>query len=145
MPSSRRPSEPGRARRALNGVAGIELRDGNLQELSNYQYVVLVVDPLAAGLNRDTLLAVLHAENVIARRYFYPGCHQMEPYRSANPEAGASLPVTESLVTRVLCLPTGTSIDSETIQRVGDIIRLAVDHAAEVVERLRETPTAQRV
>ncbi len=43
-----------------------------------------------------TLVRVLHAENVLARRYFYPGCHEMEPYRSYFPHAGLVLPETES-------------------------------------------------
>ena len=51
-------------------------------ERTNYQYIVLEVDELETGLTRDELVQVLIAENVLARRYFYPGCHRMEPYRS---------------------------------------------------------------
>ena len=40
------------------------------------------VDHERAGLSRDQLQRVLWAENIVARRYFYPGCHRMEPYRS---------------------------------------------------------------
>ena len=40
------------------------------------------------------MLAVLHAENVLARRYFYPGCHRMEPYGSEEPGVCERLPVT---------------------------------------------------
>ena len=42
-------------------------------------------------------MKILHAENVIARRYFYPGCHRMEPYKSLFPNAGLVLPETEKI------------------------------------------------
>ena len=38
------------------------------------------------GRVRDDLVAALHAENVLARRYFYPGCHRLEPYRRGRAE-----------------------------------------------------------
>ena len=67
-------------------------------------------------------MKILHAENVRARRYFYPGCHSMEPYRSYYPNAGLLLPETEKLAKRVLCLPTGTAINEEAIKKICEII-----------------------
>ena len=64
---------------------------------------------------------------MIARRYFYPGCHRMEPYRTQYPEAGSRLPVTEWLADRVLLLPTGTAVGREEIGTICRIIRTAVD------------------
>ena len=29
------------------------------------------------------IVAALHAENVLARKYFWPGCHRMQPYRAS--------------------------------------------------------------
>jgi dTDP-4-amino-4,6-dideoxygalactose transaminase len=78
------------------------------------------------------LLQVLHAENVIARRYFYPGCHRMEPYRSYFPHAGYLLPETERLVGRVICLPTGTAVDEGAIRTICRIIRRAVERGPEI-------------
>ena len=72
----------------------------------NWQYVVLQIDRAAAGLDRDTLMAALHAERVMARRYFYPGCHLMAPYRTMFPDVGARLPVTAELTRSILvCRP----------------------------------------
>ena len=62
------------------------------KERNNYQYVVVDVDAESYGMSRDRLVQALHAENVLARRYFYPGCHQMEPYRSYFPHAKLLLP-----------------------------------------------------
>lgn len=118
----------------LEGIRGVDLvtypeDDG---ELSNYQYVVVEVDAARSGLRRDELQAVLHHENVLARRYFHPGCHRMEPYRSLVPEAGRLLPETERLTERVLSLPTGTSIAPEAVHRICEIVRSAVDQGPQV-------------
>jgi dTDP-4-amino-4,6-dideoxygalactose transaminase len=95
----------------------------------NFHYVVLEVPP---GV-RDDLVAVLQAENILARRYFHPGCHRHEPYR---PTAGP-LPVTEALCARVVTLPSGTTMTEDDVTRVCSVIQLAVEHADEVQRRLR--------
>ena len=80
---------------------------------------------------------VLFAENVLARRYFFPGCHHMEPYRSSFPHASACLPETEKLCRRVMVLPNGTSVDESAISRICNIIRKAVSEAEAVRAHLR--------
>ncbi|HEV2852074.1 MAG TPA: aminotransferase class I/II-fold pyridoxal phosphate-dependent enzyme [Thermoanaerobaculia bacterium] len=127
-----------RYRQGLAGVPGVRLLEYDETERNNYQYIVLEVDEASAGLGRDLLQRVLWAENVLARRYFYPGCHRMEPYRSYFPHAGLLLPVTERLVLRVLTLPTGTAVDEDQIAEICGVIRLAVAHGNEIAARLRE-------
>jgi dTDP-4-amino-4,6-dideoxygalactose transaminase len=121
----------------LADLPGITLLRYNTAESNNFQYVVVEVDSDRYGLNRDELVAVLHAENVLARRYFYPGCHGMEPYRSYFPHAGLLLPETERLCRRVLLLPTGTSVDGTSIATIASIIRTAAARAPEVHEAVR--------
>jgi dTDP-4-amino-4,6-dideoxygalactose transaminase len=124
-------------RRELAGIPGLTLMQYDSREQSNYQYLVVEVDADEAGLTRDELVRLLNAERVIARRYFYPGCHRMEPYRSLQPHAGLLLPVTEALTHRVMALPTGTGIDEAQIIRLCHILRSAIDRAPEVARRLR--------
>ena len=103
---------------------------------SNFQYVVVEIDgrwPIA----RDRLLDVLWAENVIARRYFYPGCHRMEPYRTTDPDAARLLPETEKVAARVLVLPTGQTVTEDQIGRLCDIIRLAISNGPAITRRLQ--------
>jgi len=119
-------------REGLQGIPGIELVALDQNERNNYQYVVLEVDAAEAGLSRDELVQVLHAENVLARRYFWPGCHRMEPYRSYFPRAGLLLPETERMVTRTLQLPTGTAVSADDIEAVSAIIRAAAEAAPAV-------------
>jgi dTDP-4-amino-4,6-dideoxygalactose transaminase len=120
----------------LRVVPGVQLIAYDEAERNNYQYVIIEVDESVTGISRDDLVRVLHAENVLARRYFYPGCHEMEPYRSYFPHAGLLLPETEQLTQRVISLPTGMAVGSQEIETICDIIRLAVENSLELVTRL---------
>lgn len=121
----------------LAGIPGVSLFQFTGDDKYNYQYVVLEVDALHSELGRDLLLEALHAENVIARRYFYPGCHRMEPYCSYFPHAGLLLPETESLVQRVLSLPTGTAVSTDDIARICALVRGLRANGSEVAARMR--------
>ncbi len=116
----------------LTDVPGIDLLTYNQTERNNFQYVVLEIDERSLGLSRDDVVALLWAENVLARRYFYPGCHRMEPYRSLFPHAGLLLPETERLTGRVVILPTGTGVTEEEIRVICRILRLAAMNSSEV-------------
>jgi dTDP-4-amino-4,6-dideoxygalactose transaminase len=123
-------------RRELSGIPGISLMAYDENERTNYQYIVLEVDELETGLTRDQFVQVLTAENVLARRYFYPGCHRMEPYRSYFPHAALVLPETEKLSRRVTVLPTGTSVNEQTICQICEIIRTTFSNAPAVRTQL---------
>lgn len=119
----------------LEGIPGITLRKYDEQK-NNYQYIVIDIDENKTGVTRDQLMRIFHAENVRARRYFYPGCHRMEPYRSYYPNANLLLNETEKASERLLCLPTGTAINSDHIKIICQIIRLVVEHGKEFYQRL---------
>ena len=107
----------------LRSAAGVSVINYDPAERNNYQYVVIEVDPDVCRRNRDEIVEALHAENVIARKYFWPGCHRMEPYRSRQPNVGLLLPETERVAAKVIVLPTGQTVDEETVRRVCGIIR----------------------
>ncbi len=121
----------------IPGISIIPLDDG---EKNNFQYVVLEIDEATTHLSRDRFLQILHGENVLARRYFYPGCHRMEPYRSFFPHAGLLLPETERLCRRVLSLPTGPSVQEHDIESICGIIRLLTRQGGEVATRMGQMP-----
>lgn len=112
----------------LADIPGIRLISYPLDRHCNRQYVVAEVDAEVAGIGRDEIIRALWQENIFARRYFYPGCHRMEPYRSEQPHAGQLLPVTQKVASRVLHLPTGTAVGQPEIEVIGDVLRLIVDH-----------------
>jgi dTDP-4-amino-4,6-dideoxygalactose transaminase len=126
-------------RRGLADVPGVTLVSYDELERGNYQYIVCEVDESATGLTRDELVQVLTTEKVLARRYFFPGCHQMEPYRSYFPHAHLVLPETEKLCRRVMLLPTGTAMNEYSVSQVCRIIGTAVAHAPAVKTQLAKT------
>jgi dTDP-4-amino-4,6-dideoxygalactose transaminase len=118
----------------LSAVDGVSVIEYDSRDRNNYQYVVIEVDPAAAGLNRDELIGVLLAENVFARKYFWPGCHRMEPYRSLQPNASLLLPETERVAARVVVLPTGQTVTTEAVETIVDIVASALQNASAVRE-----------
>jgi dTDP-4-amino-4,6-dideoxygalactose transaminase len=104
----------------LAGVPGLRVIDYPEGERSNFHYVPLEIEAAKAGIGRDDLLARLLAENVIARPYFSPPCHQMSAYRGC---AGAGeLEITEQLARRTFALPTGPTVSLDDIRTVCELI-----------------------
>jgi len=123
-------------RQGLCGLPGVRLFPVAEDERRNFQYIVLEVDQEQAVISRDLLVRLLHAENILARRYFYPGCHRMEPYRSQAHHGGLELPATDHVCARVIVLPTGTSVSAGDIESICGVMRLALTHAPEIVRRV---------
>lgn len=115
-------------RKYLAGMPGLRLINYNEAERNNFQYIVVEIDEAVAGISRDHLMQILHRENILARRYFHPGCHQMVPYCSQS----YALPETESLVQRVMTLPTGTAVTITTIRKIADLIKFVLQHSSEI-------------
>lgn len=130
---------------ALAGLPGFKLIDYDPREQNTFQYVVVEIDAQLSPLSRDQLLDVLWSENVRARRYFFPGCHRMAPYRDSHASVPSPLPVTESLAERLLLLPTGTAVQPRDVATIGQLLRAALGNASQVAERLKEIgPIAPR-
>ncbi len=120
----------------LRGIDGIKLIQYDKKERYNYHFIILDVDEAVTGICRDDIVRILHAENILARRYFYPGCHRMEPYRSYFPHSSVLLPNTEEAVKRVMALPTGETIGEAEISHICETIRFIVTNGPEVSEKL---------
>jgi dTDP-4-amino-4,6-dideoxygalactose transaminase len=123
-------------REGLRGLPGVSVIDYDPEERNNYQYIVVEIDAEVAGLDRDDVVEVLHAENILARKYFWPGCHRMEPYRSFQPNAHVLLPHTERVAARIVVLPTGQTLSVGDIGTICGTIRTALGHARPVREAL---------
>jgi dTDP-4-amino-4,6-dideoxygalactose transaminase len=121
-------------KRQLAGVPGIFLMEYDANDRPNYQYIVLEVSESETQIHRDLILQCLHAENVLARRYFYPGCHRMEPYRSYFPNARLLLRSTEEVGKRVLVLPTGSSVTEGDVKKICELIRLIVSNGERLTQ-----------
>lgn len=107
-------------KKGLENIPHIKLLPFNESEKNNYQYIVVEVDE-NSPVSRDQIVEALHAENIRARKYFWPGCHNMKPYKELYPHAGLVLPNTKLVAERVIVLPTGLNMDSESIQTICSI------------------------
>lgn len=112
-------------RELLSGLPSISLLNFDEVERNNYQYIVLEVGE-SCPVSRDYIVEALHAENILARKYFWPGCHNMQPYRDLFPRAGLLLPATRLVADRVIVLPTGPTMSIEMVNEVVSVIRVMV-------------------
>jgi dTDP-4-amino-4,6-dideoxygalactose transaminase len=79
----------------------------------NYSYYPIVFDSEAQLLE---VQKALNAEQIFPRRYFYPSLNKI-PYVD-----GAPMPVSESIASRVLCLPLYAGLEEEDVVRIIEII-----------------------
>ena len=107
-------------KQALAGLPGIAVLDYDPAERNSHHYVVVEVDEECAS-TRDQVLAALNAENILARKYFWPGSHMMQPYRDLFPHAGLMLPQTRAVAERVIVLPNGISLPGNAIDVVAGV------------------------
>lgn len=115
---------------AFRSCPDLALLELDRPETLNCQYIVGALAPAAPPFLRDLLVEVLWAENLLARRYFHPGCHRSAPYAGRTPPA--VLPATEHLCRSVVVFPTGTAIQPDQIQQAADCVRFILDHADEI-------------
>lgn len=108
---------------ALAGVDGLRLIAYDDADTPNYQYVVIELES-PVSVSRDEIVAALHAENILARKYFWPGCHRMKPYRDLYPHASLLLPNTIEVASRAIVLPTGITLTADDIETVARIVAL---------------------
>ena len=111
----------------LADVDGITLRAYDDVERSNYQYIVVEVSD-TFPITRDQIIDVLTAENVLARKYFWPGCHMMSPYKESQPHAGLMLSNTNLVANKIIVLPTGTSVSESAISQICNILEVLSNH-----------------
>lgn len=103
---------------ALAGIDGITLLDYDPAQRNSHHYIVLEVDERFAC-SRDAIIDALHAENILARKYFWPGCHGMLPYRELFPQAAEHLPNTCALGQKIIVLPNTTA----AVEASGDVLK----------------------
>ncbi len=105
----------------LEGITGLQLLPFDPDETNNFQYIVVEVMP-EFPVSRDRIVDVLHAENILARKYFWPGCHNMQPYRSYYPHAGLVLSNTKRVADRVIVLPTGSVVSAADVASICSVL-----------------------
>ena len=118
------------------GLKGLNLHTYDEMEKNNYQYIVIDVDESIVGLSRDDLIKILHLENVKARKYFHPGCHNMEPYVSSIDKNKLNLLNTESLSQRLMVLPAGSSMTIYLVNEIGNLLKNIINQSNAIKNKL---------
>jgi len=116
-------------------IPGLNLVKPAGVSFSNYQYLVCTMDEQEFGLPRDLLIELLKAENVIARRYFYPGVHRSIPYMQELPQYLESLPNTDKLCATCIQFPIGALVSTEAVERICEILANAHSTSAAILAR----------
>ena len=103
----------------LSGVPGIRLRKAQHGVSSNYAYYPVFFE--GYKYDRNQVFEKLAAENIIARKYFYPATNAFECYleRGVDPMA---TPVAKRMSECVLTLPMYAGLSVEDVDRICDII-----------------------
>lgn len=109
----------------LDDLTEIKIINYPSNERNSYHYVVAEVTK-NCPVERDELIKILHENNILARKYFWPGCHGMKPYQELYPHAKLVLPNTIDVAERVMVLPSGTATLPKQIEAICQIIVAAI-------------------
>ena len=102
----------------LSSVKGIKLCKPQTGVKSNYAYFPVVFD--GYKMSRDEVFEKLKAENIYARKYFYPLTNSFECYKGRFDVE--KTPVAKYVADRVLTLPLYADLALEDVDRICDII-----------------------
>ncbi len=106
-------------RSRLGDLPGIEFMPEAPYGRATRWLTCLTVDPDAFGADRETVRLALERENIEARPVWKP-MHLQPLYRDCRTVGGA---VTERLFAHGLCLPSGTALGDDDLERITGIVR----------------------
>lgn len=120
-----------RYKSGLAPVRGIRLVEFDEAHQTSYKNILVELLP-DWPISRSRTLAVLNAENILARAYYSPALHQK---RMDYPYIPANLPVTDSLAERFMLLPCGEFVTVEDIDAVTRLMDFLYGHGPEIEAR----------
>lgn len=106
-------------REALSGLPGIDFMPEACYGGSNCWLTVILITPEKFGVDREAVRLALEAENIESRPIWKP-MHLQPVFRNCRVRGGA---VSEDLFRRGLCLPSGTQLTEEEMDRIVDVVR----------------------
>ena len=110
----------------LEGVSGIKLNYVSSDVCSNYAYFPVVFNDYRYS--RDGVFERLAAENVYARKYFYPLTNEFECYQDYPTADISKTPVAKYISDNVLCLPMYADLSLDTVDNIcKTILKKGVD------------------
>ena len=110
-----------RYRKAFRNVRGLSLHEVPEHCTRNYAYFPLLITP-EFPVNRDDVYAELRAQQIAARRYFYPLISEFPMYRGLPSSGEHNLPVETALSRLVLCLPIFPDLEESAQEQIIEIV-----------------------
>ncbi|MBI2283803.1 MAG: aminotransferase class I/II-fold pyridoxal phosphate-dependent enzyme [Bacteroidetes bacterium] len=103
---------------AFNTIKGISFQTENVLSRSNRWLSAVLVDPKTAGCTREDIRLALAAQNIESRPLWKP--MHLQPVFQHSPYYGGN--VSEELFNNGLCLPSGSNLEDEDLERVVNVI-----------------------
>ncbi len=117
---------------AMQKLRGLRLLEFDETEATSFKNIVVEVLP-AWPLSRDETVAVLNAENALARAYYSPPLHAMHAsYETRHDD----LSLTEALAKRFMNLPCGHHVSLEDIGSIVELLAFVEQHGGAITELL---------
>ena len=107
-------------RKRLSNIKGIKLCKEQKNVKYNYGYFPVVFDNYKY--TRDEIFEKLKAQNIIARKYFYPLTSDFECYKNLSIVKKYKTPVAKYMSDRILTLPLYADLSLRDVDRICDII-----------------------
>lgn len=105
-------------RECLADVEGISCIERAMTDMDNYAYFpIIITQPYP--LSRDELFEKFKANNIFARKYFYPIMTQFEVYQDYSSET----PLAQQMSENVLCLPMYPNLSVNECNLIVDVIK----------------------
>lgn len=104
----------------LEGQIGIKVSKDQKDVTPNYAYYPVLIEPKEFGKTRDEVYELLKANEIYARKYFYPLTNTFACYKGKF-DAG-NTPVAMDLSGKVLTLPLYADLRRDQIDRICDIV-----------------------
>ena len=104
-------------RERLGGVKGIKLCADQQGVKSNYAYFPVVFD--GYRYSRDEIFENLKANDIVARKYFYPITNEFSCYKG---KFRGETPIAKHISENVITLPMYADLSTEDVDRICDII-----------------------
>lgn len=117
----------------LNDLPGLSFQKVTPGAESSYNYFGMLVEPQEFGLTNREMEKALKAELIGTKVYYHPPVHQQQAYRTDPP---ISLPNTEHLTERIICLPMYNDMDDSLLERIAGAVRRLHHYSREVRQAL---------
>lgn len=122
-------------RKLLRRIPGMRLFEFDESHQPGYKNIVIeILDEWP--LSRADTIAILNAENILARIYYSPPLHRK---RIAYPHVPVDLPVTDRLAEKFILPPCGHLVSNGDIAEMVELLGFIATNATQITERLRNS------